>query len=187
MSQVKSSLPLVLLVAVLALVLGYVFAQHKHKHKHDEPLKEMPQKLDFLFTEFLPDTLGREQSIQASLKSLNIINYWATWCAPCRHEMPVLQAFYEANHDKGVSVLGMTLDDPEPTETFIQELGVRYPIFIMGDKGWELLSASGNKRGLLPYTLLVDSGGNVLESKLGEVTGKLLSKWVEKHLKTDNL
>lgn len=180
----SANIVLIALVAIAALLLGYYVATGKNENSKTLYEAELAnKKLDtsFLTELTLDDPLGRPVALSSVLTELNIINYWATWCAPCRREMPVLQHFYESQKGKGVSVIGLTLDDPEPTERFIQEIGVSYPVVMMGEKGWELLAKSGDEKGLLPYTLMVDSEGNYLESKLGEVDMEMLLKWIKKH------
>ena len=96
--------------------------------------------------------------------------------------MTIFEAIYQKHTEQGFSVIGLTIDAAEPAETFLQSVGVTYPALILGDLGWELLGTFGNKQGLLPYSILTDKQGVVLERKLGEIDANLLSEWIEKYL-----
>lgn len=181
-TSLKSSLPLVVMVAIAALGFGLWFGLERHDHaSHDDNTTEID--ISEFLTQTYPDPIGQNIAVNSVMGELNLINFWATWCAPCRHEMPIFETFYQQHKAQGFSVIGLTLDDPEPAETFLQSVGVTYPALMMGDTGWQLLGDFGNQRGLLPYSILTDKQGVVLESKLGEIDAELLSVWMEKYLK----
>ena len=184
MKQVlKSSLPLVLLVAITALGLGvWLGAGDGQPEQHNNGNVADEIDISEFLTQTYPDPIGEDIVVKEVMGELNLINFWATWCAPCRHEMPVFEALYQQHKDQGFSVIGLTIDDPEPAEAFLQSVGVTYPAPILGDQGWELLGTFGNKQGLLPYSILTDKQGVVLERKLGEIDADLLSEWIEKYL-----
>lgn len=178
-TSLTSSLPLILMVAIAALGLGIWFSfDHHHEHSAAEKID-----LSEFFTESYPLANGEVVVAQDLMSELNLINFWATWCAPCRHEMPTFEIFYQKYKDQGFSVLGLTIDDSEPSNIFLESVGVTYPAIILGDAGWELLVRFGNNKGLLPYSILTDKKGKVLERKLGEIDMDLLSKWIKNHLK----
>jgi len=180
-TSLKSSLPLVLMVAIAALGFGFWFGSDRHNH--DDHSHAVEIDISEFLTQTYPDTIGQNVVVNDVIGDLNLINFWATWCAPCRHEMPLFETFYQQYKTQGFSVIGLTLDDPEPAETFLQSVGVTYPALMMGDTGWELLGDFGNQQGLLPYSILTDKQGVVLERKLGEIDANLLSEWMEKYLK----
>ena len=188
MSKVlKSSLPLIILVAITALGFGVWFSADQQSQSNGQGQgQQSKQAFEIDLSEFLtqtyPDPRGESIVVKDTMQELNLINFWATWCAPCRHEMPIFETVYQRHRDKGFSVIGLTIDDAEPAETFLQSIGVTYPALILGDLGWELLGTFGNKQGLLPYSVLTDKQGVVLERKLGEIDEDLLSEWIEKHL-----
>ena len=112
---------------------------------------------------------GEVASIDAFDGQPVLVNFWATWCAPCRREMPLLQSAYE-QYDGSLVVLGVAMDDAEPVASFVESLGITYPIWIgstdvsMAQRRW------GNPAGALPYTVLVDEQGVIRWQHLGEVT-----------------
>lgn len=98
-----------------------------------------------------------------------LVNFWATWCAPCVREMPLLQEVFEA-HDGELHIVGIALDDPGAVRDFAEELGITYPVLVgTGDvmrtnRNW------GNTAGALPYTVLVDREGMIRWQHFGEMT-----------------
>ena len=181
-ASLKSSLPLVAMVAIAALGFGVWFSVDRHDdHSHHD--SEVEIDISEFLTQTYPDPRGESIVVAQVMGKLNLINFWATCCAPCRHEMPTFEMFYQQYNAQGFSVIGLTIDDPEPAESFLQSVGVTYPALILGDTGWELLGRFGNQQGLLPYSILTDQQGVVLERKLGEIDAELLSEWIKKHLK----
>jgi thiol-disulfide isomerase/thioredoxin len=112
---------------------------------------------------------------------LLLVNFWATWCAPCRREMPVLQAASE-RHEDTLAVVGIAIDDPGPVRDFVEELGISYPILVGSADVISTQRAWGNAAGALPYTVLVDRDGVIRWQHLGEVTAdeldEVLAAWL---------
>jgi len=104
-----------------------------------------------------------------------LVNFWATWCAPCRREMPVLQAASE-RHGDALAVVGIALDDSAPVKRFIDELGIDYTILVGQEEVLDVQSEWGNEVGAMPYTVLVDGAGIVRWRHYGEVTSPELEE-----------
>jgi len=100
---------------------------------------------------------------------LLLVNFWATWCAPCRREMPVLQQASE-RYGNELAVVGLAIDDLAAVRDFVAELEIRYPIAAGNADVMATQRAWGNSAGALPYTVLVDQGGVIRWQHLGEVT-----------------
>ena len=111
-----------------------------------------------------------------------LLNFWATWCEPCRREMPMLvdmQAEYGA---KGLQVLGIAVDDPQNAMGFASEYGITYPILVgMGDV-MEMNFAYGNTDGVLPYSVLVDRKGIVRWQYVGEISRNDITTLLQRFL-----
>lgn len=124
---------------------------------------------------------GGEVSADDFAGQAMLVNFWATWCAPCRREMPALQAVSERHSDRLV-VVGLAIDEPEPVAAFIAELGIDYPIahgqadVMQSNRRW------GNAAGALPYTVLVDGEGVIRWQHLGEVSARELEQAIATHL-----
>jgi thiol-disulfide isomerase/thioredoxin len=106
-----------------------------------------------------------------------LLNFWATWCAPCVVEMPLLDRFAQEQHPPGWQVLALAVDQPDPVRRFIAERNLRLPVAIAGAVGLELSRHLGNIGGGLPFTAAFDSRGAVAERRLGTVTADLLARW----------
>jgi thiol-disulfide isomerase/thioredoxin len=96
-----------------------------------------------------------------------VLNFWATWCGPCVKEMPELDRFAQAMAPQGWQVLGLAIDKPEAVRSFLQTTPVGFPIAIAGLEGLGLVQALGNSNGGLPFTVVLDAQGQILQRKMG--------------------
>jgi thiol-disulfide isomerase/thioredoxin len=106
---------------------------------------------------------------------LLLVNFWATWCAPCRREMPILQEA-DREHGESLAVVGIAIDDPGPVRDFVEELGIEYSILVGAADVMATQRAWGNSAGVLPYTVLVDRDGIIQWQHLGEVSAEELAR-----------
>lgn len=96
-----------------------------------------------------------------------IINFWATWCPPCRKEIPAFIQLQKKYGRQGVQFVGIALDDPGNVQAFHKALGINYPVLI-GDTG--LIARSyGNHFGALPYTVIIGRDSKIALARLGEL------------------
>lgn len=96
-----------------------------------------------------------------------LVNFWATWCAPCREEMPMLAALHDEFAGQEFSVVGIALDEVEQARSFAAELGIEYPILIGTTDVMNVVRLYGNRTGVLPYSVLVDRDGTIRWAYLG--------------------
>ena len=106
-----------------------------------------------------------------------LLNFWATWCAPCVEELPLLDRFFLENAANGWQVLGLAVDQAAAVKTFLQRAPVRFPIAMAGMAGIELSKDLGNLGGGLPFTVVLGSTGAVAHRKMGRVTEQDLQVW----------
>ena len=106
-----------------------------------------------------------------------LVNFWATWCAPCVQEMPMLDAFYREHAAKGFQIVGLAIDQPTSVRTFLQKTPVTFPIGLAGFEGTELTRAMGNTAGGLPFSVAIAADGNILQRRMGRVTAADLKAW----------
>lgn len=104
-----------------------------------------------------------------------LINFWATWCAPCIREMPLLQEVADRNAE-ALTVLGIAIDEAEAVREFLDRLQIRYPNLLAGDQGDAIQPAFGNPGRMLPYSVMVDAQGIVRWRHLGELDQRLIEQ-----------
>jgi len=106
-----------------------------------------------------------------------LLNFWATWCPPCVREMPALDRFHQAFGPKGWQVVGLAIDGPTPVRQFLARVKVGFPIGLAGLDGTGLVQRLGNPAGGLPFSVLIDARGQVMQRKLGETSFDELAGW----------
>lgn len=117
----------------------------------------------------LPDADGVSQPLAQWKGKLVIVNFWATWCAPCREEMPMFAKAQAEHGAKGLQFVGIAVDDAVKVKKFEQEFGINYPSLIGGYGAMELSKALGNNIMALPFTIAIGRDGRVLLTQLGPV------------------
>lgn len=88
-----------------------------------------------------------------------LLNFWATWCSPCREEMPMLMELQRQYGSTGLQVVGIALDNQEKVKSFVSTYGISYPILVGEADVFRTSAAYGNSEGVLPYSVLIDSEG----------------------------
>jgi peroxiredoxin len=163
---------LILVIAAASAAAGYFSA----RQLQTDPATLIPQAAETGVGLPLPVLEG--QALNGDIARLSgfkgrriLLNFWATWCAPCRREMPDLMAIRAELDSRQSEVVGVALDFPEAVQAYVSELGIEYPILIPDDlAGSRMLRQLGNANGLLPFSVLVDAEGVVEEVHLGELT-----------------
>ena len=115
----------------------------------------------------LPDADGNEQALAQWRGKLLVVNFWATWCAPCREEMPHFVAAQRNDTTKGLQFVGIAVDQADKVRQFAKEIGLNYPTLIGGYGAIELSRTLGNTDSALPFTVVIDREGSVVHRQLG--------------------
>jgi thiol-disulfide isomerase/thioredoxin len=110
-------------------------------------------------------------------KSL-LVNFWATWCAPCASEMPLLDTFAKTAAAHHWSVLALAVDSADPVRRFLAERALSLPVALAGAEGLDLSRSLGNSVGALPFTVVFAPNGQPMQRRLGTVDARLLDTWV---------
>jgi thiol-disulfide isomerase/thioredoxin len=111
-----------------------------------------------------------------------LVNFWATWCVPCREEIPLLQQARDHYQDKNLEVIGVAFDEAGPVRVFRDQLAIRYPLLLALDDPFTLLANSGNEIGGLPHSVLLGRNGKILTSHTGILTREQLDELIQSHL-----
>ncbi len=108
-----------------------------------------------------------------------LVNLWASWCAPCRREMPELQRFYREQGANGTQVVGIALDDAASVRDFLEQVPVDYPILLDAPGPTDAGVRLGNTRGVLPYTVLLSADGRILKQRIGPFPPGGIDRWAK--------
>ena len=98
-----------------------------------------------------------------------IINFWATWCAPCRREIPLFKAFQDQHGADDFQVIGIAVEFPEPVIAYAEETQFNYPILVGEQDAMAVAESSGISFIGLPFTMIVAKDGTLVGAHMGEV------------------
>jgi thiol-disulfide isomerase/thioredoxin len=127
-----------------------------------------------------PDTQGRHQALSQWRGQVIVLNFWASWCAPCREEMPDFVALRTQYQSRGVEFVGVAIDNSANVAQFLQQMAINYPILIGEGAAHSLARQLGNPSGALPYTIVLDRDGKVVLSHLGRLPRATLETTLRK-------
>lgn len=134
----------------------------------------------------LPDLAGQQRSVDEWDGKALVVNFWATWCAPCREEMPLLSDVHDEYKDRGIHVIGIALDRRDAVERFAAEVPVSYPLLIAGETGFGLMDRFGASTGGLPYTVVTDRRGRIVNAHVGRVRAEDIDELLAPVLRGDD-
>jgi thiol-disulfide isomerase/thioredoxin len=128
------------------------------------------------------DPSGKKIDFASLGDKVTLVNFWATWCGPCKHELPDLIALSKEYESRGVKVIGISADVGTDVigdvKSFVQEEGIPYQVLIAND---EIKEAFGNVN-MLPTSFVIDKDGNILETMVGARSKEQFAEALNKHL-----
>ncbi len=136
----------------------------------------VPVKVDYAAPELnLTDLAGKDVSLKDYLGSVVLVNLWATWCPPCKEEMPTLEAFYEKYKDDGFVLVAINQEEPlAVVDLFVQQYGLTFPVWLdldyLAQREFNTMS--------LPSSYVIDRKGRVRLMWIGGISKKNLEKYV---------
>ena len=122
---------------------------------------------------------GGQLQLASFLGKPVLLNFWATWCAPCVTELPLLDRFHRDQQARGWQVIGLAVDNDAPVLAFLAQRPVSFPVGLAGFEGLSLSRALGNTGGGLPFSVVFDATGAARHQKLGAIEPEELARWAE--------
>ena len=130
----------------------------------------------------LPDVDGRPRKLSEWDGQLVLVNFWASWCGPCRQEMPLLDRVGSIWAEKGLRVVGVAIDDADAVKGFLKDNPVLYPVLVDASNGVDPSLIFGDTRGVLPYSVLIGRDGKLVDQRAGSFSQASLTAWLQPHL-----
>jgi thiol-disulfide isomerase/thioredoxin len=175
----RYSLAVVVLVSA-AIIGARVYLETVQSRLDEDVIQTGTVRGPELLPEFsLRDIYGEMQAIRQWEGKPLLINFWATWCAPCRREMPLLEALHREQPETGLTVIGIAIDRQDDVRTYITESGISYPILWGEGDAMAVSAAVGVPEIGLPFTLLVAADGTILTTYIGELERDQLAEMAE--------
>ena len=133
------------------------------------PGKPVALDTQALFAASFTDANKQTQALRQWRGQVLVVNFWATWCPPCREEMPQLSALQESYRARGLIIIGIATDEISKMREFARLHPSAYPLLAADIEAVSLMEALGNKQGVLPYTVLLDRNGEVAATYIGRL------------------
>lgn len=166
------------IIAVIGASLGAGVGVGWQKYKQSQPTLNLasPEQIDSIPDYRYPDLDGVFHTNNEWLGKIVVLNFWATWCPPCREEMPLFVELQEQYANDGVQFIAIAIDDLEPTKAFADTYGIDFPI-LMGDiEAINISKKLGNRFEGLPFTVVARPDGSIAMRHAGGVTKQQLEQ-----------
>lgn len=109
----------------------------------------------------LPAMNGGKQSIAEWDGKVVVLNFWATWCEPCRREIPLLTQLQQQYEERGLQVVGVAIDSRDAIRDFANKVGINYPVLYGVEAAMDVAASYGDEQGTLPYTVVIARDGHI--------------------------
>lgn len=142
------------------------------------PDRVQAESLSALTRTQLPDLSGQLTSLEQWHGNVVVVNFWASWCAPCRDEIPGLIRMQQKYAANGLQIVGIAVDSAAKSREAADEMKISYPVLVGGIETVDLTRRLGNKVGALPYTVILSRRGLLVGTHLGILTEHELERLV---------
>lgn len=158
-------------VALIALMSGALFYAARIPVETQAPPPPHPSQLEMVTHPafVLPDMEGVDREFAEWDGKHRLLNFWATWCAPCRREIPILKTFQDEHGDAGFQVLGIAVDYPEQVTRYAEQARFNYPILVGQQDAMAVAESSGIEFIGMPFTMFVARDGEYVGAYIGEL------------------
>lgn len=151
--------------ALLVIGAGWAFQQWLAKPRQEAPPIALPATV-------LADLDGKPQRLDAWPGKVLLVNFWASWCEPCREEIPALNRLQQQYGAQGLQILGIAIDEPDAVRQFQAQVPMAYPVLLAPDQGIRLMEQWGNRFGVLPYSVVFDRQGLLRQRHPGAISAQ---------------
>ena len=131
-----------------------------------------------------PDLEGKQRQSKEWANDILVLNFWASWCPPCREETPLFVELQEQYQHQKVRFVGIAIDDPEPVQDFADTYAVNYPILLGDIRASKLSRQLGNRFEGLPFTLVAEPGGRIILRHAGGISREQLEPVLQQAIKS---
>jgi thiol-disulfide isomerase/thioredoxin len=155
------------LVIIVAAIAGYLVQQQYSVSLEDQATTQVStsDRVEFV----LPHLDGSERRLSDWDGEARIVNFWATWCAPCRREIPILKQLQTDKPEMQLQVIGIAVDFMEDVRAYAEEAHFNYPILVGQEEAIAVAEASGVEFIGLPFTMIIAADGTLVATHMGEI------------------
>jgi len=180
-----------LIVAVIAVALGVGIVTHWPKGEpegqeeagtraQENQAETAPSMISQLRPDFtMHDLSGKQRSIKEWDGRVLAVNFWATWCEPCKQEIADFNILQKQYGDKGFQFIGVALDDLDAVQTYLKTSTISYPVLIGEEQAMTVASHYGDDEGVVPYTAFINRKGQIAFVQFGAMSQDLARQVIE--------
>lgn len=171
----------VMIVSIVAGMWGNRYFKHNRALNEASGSVALVQRPDTV----LPDLDGRLQTFDQWNGQWLIVNFWASWCAPCREEVPVL--IQAQKQYQNLQVIGIAIDTPERVRKFARDYGINYPVLADTIKSIQAAREFGNEEGVIPFTVFCDPQGRIFYRHFGKLDSEQIDQILGSKIQSDGM
>ena len=183
---------LVISIMILAGVAGFSLQRAFIDRENQNLTPELPESTVSIVGQQRPDfglkdIEGQMRKISEWDGKVLLVNFWATWCPPCKKEIPAFMELQNEYGDQGFQVIGIAIDEEEAVKDYVDTIGINYPVMAAELAAMEVSRWYGNRLNALPYSAFVGRDGIVSFTKPGELTRQQVEDIIKPLLKQKHL